>query len=75
MSAALLERPTTRVSLAGRTESVEHVPGETVSYYLRALGATIQPDHVAVVGGLPATEDTIVPENAALTVAARPNNG
>jgi hypothetical protein len=75
-AAAVLERPTmTRVGLPGRAESVVHTAGMTVRTVLKDLGATLAPGSVPVVGGRPATLDTVIPENAAVTVAPRPQNG
>lgn len=77
MTAALLERPTkmTRVALPGKTTAVPFLQGRTLGALMTDLGAKISDGYVPVVGGLPATDDTVIPEDAAVTVATRPQNG
>lgn len=74
MTAALAPAPT-RVSVPGRFEAVPFQAGSTVEHYLRALDYELAPGETAVVGGKRATEDTIVPERAAVTVAPQEGNG
>ncbi len=76
MSTALAPAPSKiRFGLPGRPETLDYKVGATVGGYLKELGATIPAGHVPVGGGRPATEDTIVPEGAAVTVAYKPENG
>jgi hypothetical protein len=65
----------TRVCVDGKAESIDFVANAPVSYYLKALGVEVPQGSVPVVGGRVATVDTIVPEQAAVTVAPRPDNG
>ena len=77
MTAALAPAPTkmTRVAVPGRVEVVPFQADAPVSHYLKALTHTLAPGEVPVVGGRPVTEDTVVPENLAVTVAPKEGNG
>ncbi|MDB5184153.1 MAG: hypothetical protein JWO07_834 [Candidatus Saccharibacteria bacterium] len=77
MTAALAPAPVkmTRIALPGRPTEVPYVAGATVEYYLKSLGATVAEGTVPVVGGLPATKDTVVDEDAAVSLAPKPSNG
>ena len=79
MSTATLDRPKTlRINAPGGLNKMvdRMAQGTTVDGYLMKLGVKIPAGHVPVVGGMPVTADTVVPDNAAaLTVAYRPENG
>lgn len=78
MSTATLDRPSMlRINAPdGLNKMVERTPNTTVNGYLKALGTEIPVDHVPVVGGVPVSGDTVVPDTAAaITVAYRPENG
>lgn len=77
MSVALETRPTTvPFGLAnGQEREVPFRADTPVSVYLKDLGSPLSSGQTAVLDGVPVSEDTIVPEGSAVTVAERPKNG